>query len=152
MVMWLVIGGSSFAALLGMTGVRHLVSETLLGLIVAPFIIIVLMQLVGLFLGMFIDQASIIIICIPIFMPIVRELGFDPLWFCLLFSVNMIVGLLTPPFGANLFYTKGIVPPDVSMADIYRSVIPYVLLMLVVLLVGLFWPPLLTWLPNTMIR
>jgi len=150
MVYWLVIGGTAFTALMGITGVRHFIADTMLGLEVAPIVVIVIMQAIALLLGCFMDQASISIICIPIFMPIVHELGFDPLWFALLFTVNMIIGYLTPPFGAGLFYTKGIVPPDVTMAEIYRSALPYVGLMVIVLVVSFVWPPLLTWLPGLM--
>ena len=150
MVMWLVVGGTAFASLVGMTGVRHFIAESMLGLDVAPIVIIIIMQLIGIIMGMFMDQAAISIICIPIFVPIVIELGFDPLWFCLVFTINMIIGYISPPFGVNLFYTKGITPPDVTMAEIYRSVLPYFGLMIVVLIVGLVWPPLLMWLPSTM--
>jgi len=152
MVLWLVIGGQAFATLLGMTGVRHFIEESLLGAQLAPIVVIIIMMVIGLILGMFMDASAIIIICIPMFMPVVIGLGFDTLWFAILFTINVIIGYISPPFGANLFFTKGIVPPDVTMGDIYRSVIPYNLLMLVVLAVSILWPPLLTWLPNQMIK
>ena len=103
-------------------------------------------------MGCFIDASAIAIITIPIFVPIVIQLGFDPLWFCILYSINLVTGFLTPPFGVALFYMKGIVPQDVTMGEIYRSVMPYVALMIVIIIIGLFWPPLLMWLPNTMIK
>jgi len=152
MVLWLVIGGQAFATLLGMTGVRHFIAESLLGAQLAPIMLIIIMMVIGLILGMFMDASAIIIICIPIFMPVVLALGFDPLWFAILFTINVIIGYISPPFGANLFFTKAIVPPDVTMGDIYRSVIPYNLLMVIVLIVSILWPPLLLWLPNTMIK
>lgn len=150
MVYWLVIGGTAFTSLMGLTGVRHFISSATVGMDVSPIVVIIMMQVVGLILGCFMDQASIIIITVPIFMPIVSQLGFNPLWFSLVYTINMIVGYLTPPFGAALFYTKAIVPPDVTMSDIYRSATPYVLLMVIVLIIGFVWPPLLTWLPSLM--
>jgi len=150
MVYWLVIGGTAFTALMALTGVRDFMADTMVGLEVAPIVILIIMQVIALVLGCFMDQASISIICIPIFMPIVHELGFDPLWFALLFTVNMIIGCITPPFGAGLFYTKAVVPPDVTMGEIYRSALPYVVLMLIVLVVCFVWPPVLTWLPGMM--
>lgn len=152
MIMWLVIGGAAFASLLGMTGVRNFIAESLLALPVHPFMVIILLQIIGLIMGMFFDASAIAIITVPIFVPIVVQLGFDPLWFCIAYSVNLVIGFLTPPFGVALFYMKGIVPADVKMSEIYRSVQPYIFLMIIVLIVGLVWPPLFMWLPNMMIK
>lgn len=152
MCFWLVIGGTAFSIFLGWTGGRHFIAEILTGLPLAPIGIIIVMQLIGLFLGMFMDAAAISVICVPMFMPVVLELGFDPLWFTLVLTINMIIGYITPPFGFNLFYLKGVVPPDVSMMDIYRAVIPFVGLMLIVLVVSVIFPPLVLWLPSLMIK
>lgn len=152
MVFWLVIGGTFFAAFLTMTGVSQHIGDTVAGMGVAPIVVVIVMMVIALVMGMLMDAAPIIMVCIPIFMPIVNQLGIDPLWFGLLFTINMIVGYISPPFGINIFYTKGILPSDVTMADIYHSVIPYTLLMIVVLIVAIVWPPLVLWLPNTMIK
>ncbi len=152
MVIWLLMGGTAFTALLTMTGVGHSISAAMAGLEVSPTVILIIMMIIPFILGMFVDGGAIMMLCLPVFMPVVRQLGIDELWFGLLFSINVVIGYVTPPFGMNLFYTKGIVPPDVTMADIYRSVIPYVVIMVVVLIVGMIWPPLLTWLPNMMIK
>jgi len=152
MVMWLLIGGSTFAALLTMTGVSHFISESLTGLAVSPMVILAMMMIIALFMGMLMDGSAITMILIPIFMPVIFLLDINPLWFALLFTINLIIGYVSPPFGMNLFYTKGIVPPDVTMAEIYRSVLPYTLLMLVVLAISVIYPPLLLWLPSTMIK
>ena len=152
MVMWLLISGSAFAALLTMTGVSHFISDGLTSLGVGPLAILSMMMLITLFMGMFMDGAALIVILIPIFMPVVYQIGVDPLWFGLLFIINMTIGYITPPFGMNLFYTKGIVPPDVAMTDIFRSVLPYVVLMIIVLVLCIVFPPLLLWLPNMMIK
>lgn len=152
MVVWLLIGGACFSSLMTMSGVSHFICDTLAGMAVSPMVVIVAMMLLALGMGMIMDTAAITMILVPIFVLIVTDLGIPPLWFFLLFTINMIVGYISPPFGMNLFYTKGIMPPDVTMMDIWRSVIPYTFLMIGVLIVGLLYPPLLLWLPSTMIK
>jgi len=151
MVMWLLAGGLCLGSLLGATGVSHWISKSLAGLPLAPLTIIIIMQLVVFVLGMFMDGASITVITIPLFMPVVESLGFNPLWFCLLFTINGITGYISPPFGLNLFYMKGIVPKDISMGLIYRSVIPYVLILVIVMVLCFIFPEILLWLPEMML-
>ncbi len=88
----------------------------------------------------------------PIFFPTAVALGFDPLWFCFLFVLCIVIGMITPPFGYNLFFMRGLGHKDVTMADIYSSIWPFVPPMLVVLVLCLVFPELATWLPNQMIR
>ncbi len=152
MVMWLLMGGSVFASFLTMVGVSQFISGTVAGLTINPTLIVFGMMFVALVMGMFIPAAAIIMILIPIFMPIIYQLGIDPTWFAVLFTINMVIGYITPPFGMNLFYMKGVAPPDVTMADLYRSIIPYTLLMFIGLIVALLYPPLLMWLPGTMFK
>jgi len=91
-------------------------------------------------------------ITIPIFIPIVSSLGFDPLWFGILFVIIMEMGYLTPPFGMNLFVMKGVAPKGVTMGDIYRSIIPFVGLQMVGLIIIMIFPQLALWLPGLMIK
>ena len=79
-------------------------------------------------LGLFLDEIGIILLCVPIFLPIVTDLGFDPVWFGILFLVNAQMEYITPPFGYTLFYLKGDAPEGGTMGDIYRSIIPFVIL------------------------
>ncbi len=151
MVMWLLVGGSTFAALLTMTGISSFIRDSIIATNLSPMGVLIIMMLIALFLGMLMDGSAITMICIPIFMPIVITMGIDPLWFGLLFTVNMIVGYISPPFGMCLFYTKGIVPKDVTMGQIYRAVIPYVFIMIAVLILCIVFPPILLWLPGKMI-
>jgi len=151
MVMWLLIGGGFFSTLLGATGVGHFISSLLTGLPVGPMGVLIVMMAIALILGMFMDGAAITMITIPVFMPVVFQLGIDPLWFGLLFTMNMIIGYMTPPFGMNLFYMKGLVPKNISMMDIYRSIIPYVIISIIVLVLCIVFPQILLWLPNKMI-
>lgn len=150
MVLWLLIGGAMYSAFLSASGVGHFISDVLTGLPVAPFIILGILLFISLVLGMFIDGAAITMICIPIFVPIITHLGFDLLWFCLLFVISLIVGYISPPFGMNLFYMKGIAPEDVTMGDIYRSVLPYTGLMVIGLALCLLFPTIPLWLPSMM--
>jgi tripartite ATP-independent transporter DctM subunit len=149
MVMWLLSGGMCLGALLGSTGVSHWIINTLKELPVAPIAIIILMQLVVFVMGMLMDGATITVITIPLFMPVVQALHFDPLWFCLLFTINGVSGYITPPFGMNLFYMKG-VSSDLTMELIYRSVMPYVIIDVIVIALCFVFPEILLWLPSMM--
>ncbi len=99
-------------------------------------------------IGFFLDFIEITFIHIPVLAPIMKELGFDPLWFALLFAVNLQTSFMTPPFGFSLFYLKGVAPPTITTGHIYRGIIPFVILQLCGLLVIVFFPSLATWLPR----
>jgi TRAP-type C4-dicarboxylate transport system permease large subunit len=112
------------------------------------YVILICMQLVLLIFGMFMDDYAVVTICAPIMLPIARLLGFDPIWFSILFILNMQMAYLTPPFGWALIMMKGVAPPEVSTEDIWRSVPPFVLIQLAVLILVMFFPQIATWLPN----
>jgi TRAP-type mannitol/chloroaromatic compound transport system permease large subunit len=101
---------------------------------------------------MILDPGGIIMICTPVFVPLIKSMGFDPVWFGILFVINMEMGYLTPPFGFNLFYMKGIAPDSVSMGDIYRSVTPFVLLQALCLALVIIFPELALWLPSVLVK
>jgi len=124
MVMWLVIGGASFSSLCGITGVTHFIRDILVALPLSPMGVLLLMLTILFIMGMFIENASIIMICVPIMMPAALALGFDPLWFGLVFTMMVIIGMITPVFGYNLFYFKGLARPDVDMVVIYIAISP----------------------------
>ena len=111
---------------------------------------LIFIQVVLFIMAMLLDPTGIMMICIPVFLPIIKAHGFDPLWFGVLFIVNMEIGYMTPPFGFNLFYLKGIVPPEISMSDIYRSVVPYVLVSILGLILMMIFPQIILWLPRTL--
>ncbi len=147
MVMWIIFGASVFVAFYVASGGDMFVRDLLMGTGLGPVGILVVMNLILLVLGMFLDWVGILYLAVPIFLPIIHELGFDPLWFGVLYLVNMQVSFLSPPFGYALFYVRGIAP-DVSMGAIYRAALPFVALQLIgLLLVGIF-PGLATWLPR----
>ncbi len=152
MVMWLLIGGSTFSALITTAGAGKFIADLLGTFAGNPIIAVIIMMLIGVVLGMFMDTSAVTMICIPVFWPVVRALGINPVWFLLLFTVNMVLGYVSPPFGMNLFYLKGIAPKDISMADIYRASIPFCIVMLVTLALCMIFPPIATWLPSTMMK
>ena len=152
MVMWLVIGGASFSSLCGITGVTHFMRDILVALPISPMGVLILMMTILFVMGMFIENASIIMICIPIMMPAALALGFDSLWFGLVFTMMVIIGMITPIFGYNLFYFKGLGHADVDMVDIYIAILPYIPLMLAALALCIIFPEIVLWIPNMMIK
>jgi TRAP-type mannitol/chloroaromatic compound transport system permease large subunit len=104
------------------------------------------MMLVFLFLGAVMDWIGIALLCMPIFVPIIKQLGYDPVWFGILFCINMQVSFLSPPFGPAAFYLKSVAPPDITLVDIFKSFGPFVVLQVAVLLAVMLVPDLALWL------
>jgi tripartite ATP-independent transporter DctM subunit len=148
MIMWLVIGGGCYSTLVTCTGTAGLVSSFLAGIPFGVTGVILVMLAITLVMGMFIDPVAITMICVPVFLPVLYALNIDPLWFMLLFSLATVIGYITPPFGLNIFYMKGVVPDDIHLSDIYRGVIPFCILKIAVLILCIAFPFLLTWLPS----
>jgi tripartite ATP-independent transporter DctM subunit len=148
MIMWLVIGGGCYSTLVTCTGTAGLVSNFLAGIPFGVTGVIIVMLAITLVMGMFIDPVAITMICVPVFLPVLYALNIDPLWFMLLFSLATVIGYITPPFGLNIFYMKGVVPDDIHLSDIYRGVIPFCILKIAVLVLCIAFPFLLTWLPS----
>lgn len=148
LIFWIIIGASAFSTLYTAMGVSGLIKDAILSLGVDRYVVLVMMMALLILLGMMIDTVGIIMITVPIFLPIVEALRFDPVWFGILFIINMEIGFLTPPFGYNLFYLKGVAPKDVVMGDIYRSIIPFVALMIAGLGLCIAFPNIILALPN----
>jgi TRAP-type mannitol/chloroaromatic compound transport system permease large subunit len=108
------------------------------------------MQLVVMFLGMFLEQTSIVLVTIPIFLPIIKVMGWDPIWFGTIMMLNLEMATITPPFGLSLFVMKGIAPPDVSIGDIYRAAVPFILINIVLMGLMIIFPGIVLWLPSLM--
>ncbi|WP_028324213.1 TRAP transporter large permease [Desulfatirhabdium butyrativorans] len=151
MIFWLIIGATAFTHFLAYSEIQGLIHQTVLSLDVSPWMILIAIQIIYFILGMFLDPAGILMLTTPIFVPIITKLGFDPLWFGILFVVNMEMAYITPPFGFNLFIMKAIVPPQIQMMDIYRSVMPFVVLQALCLILVMIFPQLATWLPELMV-
>jgi len=150
MIFWIIIGAVSFSHIYGITGVTKWLTDIIVSIGLNRWIIIIIMQLIWFIMGCFLDPMGILLICAPVFVPIILSLGFDKLWFGVLFTINMEMAYITPPFGFNLFYMKGVVPPEISMGDIYRSIVPYVFCQALCLALVMVFPELALWLPRTM--
>lgn len=134
MVIWIVFGATAFVSVYSAGGGIAFMRGLLLASEISPWMMIVLMQLIALVLGMFLDPLGIILLVLPIFFPVVVALGFDPLWFCVIFQLNLCIGYITPPFGYNIFYLKAL-SPETPILGLYRAVMPFVGLMI---LAGVF--------------
>lgn len=152
MVIWILIGATCFTQLYTALGAPDMMNAMISGMQLSRWVVIAFMMLVFFILGMFMDPAGIIMICTPVFLPLVKLLGFDTVWFGILFTINMELGYITPPFGFNLFYMRAIAPPEISMTDIYRSIIPFVGLLILGLILIMIFPEIATWLPSRMIK
>lgn len=150
MILWITIGARCFISVFSAVGGDDLIREFITGLDINRWFVMIFIQLILVVLGLFLDEIGIILLCVPIFLPIVTELGFDPIWFGILFLVNAQMDYITPPFGYTLFYLKGVAPEGVSMGDIYRGVIPFVILQAVGLGLCMLFPEIILWLPNMM--
>ncbi len=150
MMFMILTGSTAFSQILAFTGASRGLVEMVVGFDFPGIIVIVLMQILMIVLGTFMEQVSIMMVTFPIFMPLVRALGFDPIWFGLLVLINMEIGLKTPPFGMCLFVMKGVAMRAVSMLDIYRSVIPFIIIDLLAMLMILLFPAIALYLPALM--
>lgn len=152
MVFIILFGATCFTGVFLGVGGGKAVEQVLIGSGLGRWWIFAIMMLIVFVLGMFIDWIGIVMVTFPIFLPIAESLGFDMLWFVTLIAVNLQASFLTPPFGYALFYIKGVVPQGVVMEDIYRGIVPFVILMLIGLAVCALVPPVILWLPAHMIK
>ena len=150
MVLWIILCATAFSTFISASGASHMVEQYVLGLEVNRWFIMIIMQVIWIILGMIMEVTGIIMVTVPIFVPIIKALGFDSVWFGVLFIMNMEMAFLTPPFGMNLFYMKAIVPSSITLGDIYRSIIPFVALQAVGLAVVMVFPQIALWLPRTL--
>ena len=150
MIMWILFAAHAFSAAYQSMGAQELIEGMITGIPGVPWAVIITMMVIVFFLAMVLDPVGIMLITLPVFLPIVQSMGFDPVWFGILFVINMEIGYMTPPFGFNLFYLKGVVPPSITMKDIYVSVIPFVLVEIVGLALIMIFPEIATYLPDLM--
>ncbi|MBW1801578.1 MAG: TRAP transporter large permease subunit, partial [Deltaproteobacteria bacterium] len=148
MVFMIIAASKTFSSILAYTGATRGLLEVVKGLEVHPLLIILGMQLVVFFMGTFMETVSIMMICLPIFMPIVKLLGFDPVWFGILMLINFEMGMTTPPFGMMLFVMKGVAPPEVTIKEICYAAMPFILCDMVAMALIIIWPDVALWLPS----
>jgi len=148
MVFMIVAGSTAFCQMLAFSQATKGLVELLTGLPLSPILIVMVMQLILLIMGCLMDLFSIMMITIPIFFPIIKALGLNPLWFGILFLLNMEIAPQTPPFGMELFVMKGVAPQDVSMVDIWRAAVPFILMEILLLWLMIIFPDIALWLPS----
>ena len=147
MILWIIFGSHCFNAAYQGIGAAALIQGLLPHVPGGRWGLMIAFQILVLIMAMVMDSGGIIMILTPIFLPTIKALGFDPVWFGICFIINLEIGYMTPPFGMNLFYMKGIVPPGISMGDIYRSVIPFAIVEYVGLVFIMVFPEIAMWLP-----
>ncbi len=148
MVFMIIAASNTFSSILAFSGATHGLIGVIENLEVPPLLILISMQIVVFLLGMFMETISIMMICLPIFMPIVKMLGFDPIWFGVIMLINFEMGLITPPFGMLLFVMKGVAPDDVTMGEICWAAVPFILCYTLAMALIISFPALAIWLPT----
>jgi tripartite ATP-independent transporter DctM subunit len=151
-ILFIIIGATTFAQILTFSGATNGLVEAIKNAGLGPWTVLIAMMLVLLVLGCFIDQVSMMLICLPFFMPLVSLYGLDPLWFGVLFLICMQLGLLTPPFGMLLFTMKSVAPKEIEIRQVWHAVTPYVVMGVIALVAVMLYPPLATWLPNALFK
>ncbi|MFP3921586.1 MAG: TRAP transporter large permease subunit [Dichotomicrobium sp.] len=145
MIVWIGVGATALIGVYNLMGGIDFVQRTLTGVSDTPLVILIVMMLILAVLGMFLDWVGIALLTIPIFAPIVVALGYDPIWFGVLFSLNMQISFLSPPFGPAAFYLKSVAPPDISLGLIFRSLLPFIALQITALALVIMFPQLALW-------
>jgi tripartite ATP-independent transporter DctM subunit len=149
MFMWIILAALCFGAVFdGLGAVKAIESLFLEKLGLSPWEVLILMQISFLIMGMFLDDTAMLVIVAPLYIPLVRALGFDLIWYGVLYTITCQIAYITPPFGYNLFLMRTMAPPGISMADIYRSIIPFVLLMILALVLVMIFPQIALYLPQ----
>ena len=149
MFMWIILAALCFGAVFdGLGAVRALETFFLDRLNMSPWEVLILMQLSYLIMGTFLDDTAMLVIVAPLYIPLVKVLGFDLIWYGVLYTMTCQIAYMTPPFGYNLFLMRAMAPPEISLIDIYRSIIPFVLVMIVALIIVMAFPQIALWLPE----
>jgi|SRR5699024_915529 len=150
MILMIVAGSAIFGQILSFSGVTRNLVNVVNNIEYSSIVIILVMLLIVLFMGTFMESLSIMMIVVPMYIPIVEALNADTLWFAVLLLIAIEVGQITPPFGMGLFVMKGVAPKDINMKDIYIAAVPYIVIIIALILVLVMVPGLVTWLPNIM--
>ena len=149
MFMWIILAALCFGAVFdGLGAVKAIEAFFLESLGLGPWEVLILMQLSFILMGMFLDDTAMLVIVAPLYIPLVGALGFDLVWYGVLYTITCQIAYMTPPFGYNLFLMRAMAPPEVSLRDIYVSVTPFVLIMLLALVLVMVFPQIALWLPQ----
>ena len=149
MFLWIILGALCFSSVYdGLGAVRAIEALLLNTWDLSPWAILVAMMASFIILGIFLDDTAMLVIVAPLYIPLVRSLGFDPIWFGVLYTITCQIAYITPPFGYNLFLMRAMAPPEISLGDIYRSIWPFFFLMILTMVLIMVFPQIALWLPN----
>jgi len=149
MFLWIILAALCFSAVFdGLGAGRALAKLFVEGWGLGPWAILIMMQLSFVLMGMFLDDTAMLVIVAPLYVPLVISLGFDPVWYGILYTITCQIAYITPPFGYNLFLMRALTPPEITLADIYRSIVPFTLIMGFCLVVIMIFPQIALWLPQ----
>ncbi len=150
MFMWIILAALGFGAVFDGLGAVKAIDGLFTGQLgLSPWTILILMQLSFIIMGTFLDDTAMLVIVAPLYIPLVGELGFNLIWYGVLYTITTQIAYMTPPFGYNLFLMRAMAPPEISIRDIYGSVFPFVIAMLVALILVMVFPQIALWLPET---
>ena len=149
MFMWVILAALGFGAVFdGIGAARAIESLFITNWDLTPWEVLIMMQLSYLVMGMFLDDTAMLVIVAPLYVPLVKLLGFDPIWYGVLYTITCQIAYMTPPFGYNLFLMRAMAPPEITLMDIYRSIIPFVMVMTLALVLVMVFPQIAMWLPE----
>lgn len=149
MFMWIILAALGFGAVFdGLGAVRAIESLFTEQLGLGPWAILIIMQLSFILMGTFLDDTAMLVIVAPLYIPLVGALGFDLIWYGVLYTITTQIAYMTPPFGYNLFLMRAMAPPEIQLGDIYRSIVPFVLVMTLALALVMTFPDIALWLPD----
>ncbi|KFB09301.1 TRAP transporter large permease [Nitratireductor basaltis] len=149
MFLWIVLAALGFGAVFdGLGAVKAIDGLFTEQLGLNPWVILILMQLSFILMGTFLDDTAMLVIVAPLYVPLVKALGFDLIWYGVLYTITTQIAYMTPPFGYNLFLMRAMAPPEIKLKDIYSSIIPFVMVMMLALTLVMVFPDLAMWLPN----
>ena len=149
MFMWIILAALCFGAVFdGLGAVKTIEFFFVDRMDLSPWEVLIMMQISYIIMGMFLDDTAMLVIVAPLYVPLVGALGFDLIWYGVLYTITCQIAYMTPPFGYNLFLMRAMAPPEISLADIYRSIIPFVIVMTFGLAIVMAFPEIALWLPN----
>lgn len=150
MFLWIILAALAFGAVFdGIGAVKAIETLFITRWELSPWEVLIMMQLSYILMGMFLDDTAMLVIVAPLYVPLVGALGFDLIWYGVLYTITCQIAYMTPPFGYNLFLMRAMAPPEIKLIDIYRSIIPFVLVMTAGLMLVVIFPEIALWLPNT---
>jgi len=152
MIMAVLLAGTLFTGVFIGGGGINTANDLIAKLELGPWVLLALLLLILFIAGFFLDWISIVLIFVPIFVPLIKQAGFDPVWFCVLFLIMIQTSYLTPPMAPALFYLRAVAPPQITIQDMYRGVVPFIALQIVTLALTMAFPALVTWLPAVMLQ